>query len=457
MTESNETEHIDRLCDYVAAAGRASLPDDVAEKAKHHILDSFAALVTGAALPAGRIAISYCRAEGGAARASVVGADYLTSPANAALANGMIAHADETDDSHPAAIGHPGCAVVPAALAAAEDRGASGSDFLRAVVLGYDVYARVNIALGATEIYQRGHGPYSIGGAWGAAAAAGLLLGIPRDRLPYLFSNVAQQTSGIATWMRDADHIEKAFHFGGLPARNGVSAATMVAHGFTGLDDVLNGRGNFMDAFSDSPDRDLLVDGLGSRFEIMLTNIKKWCVGSPIQAVLDSLEHLMLHEGVTKDRVDKILVHMPPSVVDVVADRGMSDISCPFCVALMLEDGRFTFKDSHDPARMAEPAILALKERVTLVPSELLRNAKPIRQAIVEVHLTDGRRVSHRTRAVKGVHEDPLDRAGVVAKCEDLMADVLGRDRCTALVEQVFALESLADLRELRAFWQRPG
>ena len=255
--------------------------------------------------------------------------------------------------------------------------------------------------------------------------------------------------------MRDADHIEKAFHFGGMPARNGVSAATMVAQGFTGLRDVLKGRGNFMDAFSTQPDRDVLIDGLGTRFEIMLTNIKKWCVGSPIQAVLDSLEWLMTKEGVTGDQVDKVLVHMPPGVIDVVIDRGMSDISCPFCVALMLVDGKFTFKDSHDPERMRDPAVVAMKEKVTLIPSETLREAKPIRQAIVEVHLADGRQLSHRTYAVKGVYEDPLDRPEVAAKAEDLMAPVLGAERCRSMIEKAFALDRISDIRDFRSFLQR--
>jgi 2-methylcitrate dehydratase PrpD len=229
----------------------------------------------------------------------------------------------------------------------------------------------------------------------------------------------------------------------------------MVAHGFTGLEDVLNGRGNFMDAFSTRPDRDLLIDGLGSRFEIMLTNIKKWCVGSPIQAVLDSLEHLLTKQRVSHEQVRKVVVHLPPGAIHVVADRGMSDINCPFCVALMLVDGRFTFHDSHDAGRMRDPAVLAMKERVSLVASEELRDATPIRQAIVEIHLEDGQQVSHRTRAVMGVHENPLDRPGIVAKAEDLVAPVLGNDRCRDLIDQVFRLERVADVRAFRSFLQR--
>lgn len=441
------------MASYAATALDLPLPDAVVEKAKHHILDTLCAMITGVHLHVGEMALSYSHTLGSVAGASVVGSDRLLHPADAAMINGMIAHADETDDSHPAAIGHPGCAIVPAALAAAEHNGRSGPDFLKAVVLGYDYYARMNLALGPDHIYARGHGPYSIGGSWGAAAAAGALYGIDADRMRYVFSNVAQQTSGIATWMRDVDHMEKAFHFGGLPARNGVAAAAMIAHGFNGTDDVIHGRGNFMDAFSDAPRRHLLTDELGSRFEIMLTNIKKWCVGSPIQAALDSLEHLMATEGVSRENVVSMEVLLPSHVVDVVEDRGVPDINCRHCLALMLVDGRFGFHASHDYARMGDPDVVAMKAKIALLPSDELAVAKPIRQAIVRAKLVDGRTVERRTYAVKGVVELPMDRADVVLKARDLVGSLLG-DKTDAFFDCVFGLEDVADIRALRHFLQ---
>ncbi len=443
-----------KLCDYIYGSNSNILPDSVVEKSKHHILDTFAAMISGADLSVGRLALSYADTQGGAEQASVVGRPRLTSATLAAQTNAMLAHADETDDSHPASIGHPGCAVIPAALAAAELVGASGDAFLKAVVLGYDIYARTNVALGAKHIYDRGHGPYSIGGAWGAAAAAGAVLHIPRDRLPYLVSNIAQQTSGIATWMRDADHIEKAFHFGGMPARNGVSAATMVAHGFTGVADVLSGRGNFLDAYSQEADPDLLVDGLGERFEIMETNIKKWCVGSPIQSVLDALEFLMAQESIRPETVAHVHVHLPPDMIHVVSDRGMGDISCPFCVALMIVDGAFTFEASHDPRRTRDPAVLDLKSRVTLHPCEELRHAVPIRQATVDVEFTDGRSASRRTHVVRGAFENPLTREEVIKKATELIRPRLGKDRTQELSDVVLDIENVTDMRALRRFFQ---
>ncbi len=448
-------QQLETLCSYIHAAASQPLPDEVAEKAKHHVIDTFAAILSGVALPVGKMSLGYFDTQGGSAEASVAGRSVLTNVSTAAMINAMLAHADETDDSHPACIGHPGCAVVPAALAAAEATGASGAAFLRAVVLGYDIYARTNLALGARAIYDAGRGPYSIGGAWGAAAAAGCLMGIPRERMPYLISNVAQQTSGIATWMRDNDHIEKAFHFGGMPARNGTSAASMVAYGFTGVPGVLSGRGNFLDAFSPQPSPDSLVDGLGSRFEIMETNIKKWCVGSPIQSALDSLQALMLKRKLTPETVTAVDVHLPPDMIHVVRDRGMGDISAPFCVALMIVDGDFTFHASHDPARTADPHVLAMKERVFLHPCEELRHAVPIRQAIVEVKMNDGDRLRHHTQVVRGVFENPMSRQEVIRKANDLTTPMIGAEATTALTKAVFDIDALADMRVLRPFFQQ--
>lgn len=445
---------ITRMSVYAASAQGQTLPDDVVEKARHHILDTFCAMITGARLAVGEKALAYAATLGEVDGAAVAGSNRCLHPADAALINGMLAHADETDDSHPAAIGHPGCAVVPAALAAAEANSASGAAFLRAVVLGYDFYARMNLALGAKHIYDRGHGPYSIGGAWGAAAAAGSLYGIGAERMAYVFSNVAHQTGGIATWMRDVDHTEKAFHFGGLPARNGVSAAAMIANGFSGTDDVITGRGNFMDAYSDAPERDILVEDLGARFEIMLTNIKKWCVGSPIQAALDSLQWLMANEGVSAGNLVDMVVELPSHVVDVVEDRGVPDINCRHCLALMLADGQFGFHASHDYGRLTDPAVIALKAKIRLVPSDMLAQAKPIRQAIVSARLTDGRSVSRRTHAVRGVVENPMARADVVLKARDLVTPLLGTATTDDFLATVLALETVPDMRRLRRFFQ---
>ncbi len=157
------------------------------------------------------------------------------------------------------------------------------------MVLGYDLNVRFAQALGLDLFDEVGNNTLCMSAVFGAAAAAGSLLGFDAQRMRYVLSYAAQQSGGIMTWKRDPDHIEKAFAFSGQAARDGVASAVMVEHGFTGVDDVLDGKTNFLGVFTRKGDPDALLRGLGTDFEIARTNIKKWCVGGPIQAPLDGL------------------------------------------------------------------------------------------------------------------------------------------------------------------------
>ena len=299
MTDPNLSDGtiIDALSRYMVEARTAVLPEEVALKAKHHILDTIAAMVSGTTLEPGKLAIKYAEMVGGTPEAQVVGSPILTNAVNAALANGILAHSDETDDSHAPSGTHPGCAVVPAALAMGEKNNSGGGTFLNSVVLGYDVGCRIMRALRPSRPMNgaqgRSYSSHAMGGLFGAAAAASVLTDMSQSQIRYLLSYTAQQASGITSWQADIGHIEKAFDFAGMPARSGVTAATMVEAGFTGVWDVFEGHNNFFDSYSTNHDRGALLEGLGNRYEVMQTNIKKYCVGSPIQAPLDALVNIM--------------------------------------------------------------------------------------------------------------------------------------------------------------------
>src|SRR5207237_82850 len=162
------------------------LPPEVAEKTKHHVLDTLAAMVSGSRLLPGRKATEYVKARGGVEEACVVGSRIVTTAENAGLANGMQAHADETDDSHQPSQTHPGCGIVAAALAVAEREGSDGQSFLRAVALGYDVGCRLTMALNASAFREEGHATHAFGPLFGAAAAAGALLRLDTEKCRYL-------------------------------------------------------------------------------------------------------------------------------------------------------------------------------------------------------------------------------------------------------------------------------
>jgi 2-methylcitrate dehydratase PrpD len=438
------------LSEYIAAAPGRPLPDEVAAKASHHLLDTLAAMVSGSRLLPGRRAIAYVRAQGGARQATVVGSRCMTTAVNAALANGMSAHADETDDSHDGGRFHPGCAIVPAALAAAELAERDGASLLRAVALGYDVGARFVMALGLGKAYSRPHSTHSLGGLFGAAAAAGALLGLDARRVRCQLSYTVQQASGLAYWMRDPEHVEKAFDFGGMPARNGVAAATMVAAGFTGVEDPLAGPRSFFEGFAETARPEALVDGLGSRFEITHASIKKWSSGSPVQAALDALAALMATHGIGPDDVAGITVRLPDDRIHLVDDSDVPNLCAQHLLAVLLLDGSLGFQAAHDQARMRDPAVLSVRRRIRAVPDAELTRALPPRQAIVEIALRDGRRLALRTQAVRGTPANPMTAPEVEAKALDLLAPVLGVERAQALIHQVRRIDGLASVRALR-------
>ena len=438
------------LSAYIASALRRPLPPAVVEKTKHHILDTIAAMVSGSRLAPGKKAIAYVKTLGGVKEACVIGSNITTSAGNAALANGMLAHADETDDSHAPSLTHPGCGIVPAALAMAERERRNGAVFLRAVALGYDVCCRLTQSLDAYEFRNDGHSTHSFGPMFGAAAAAGALAGLREIQVRHLLSFTAQQASGVSCWMRDGEHVEKAFDFGGMPARNGVAAATMVAHGFTGVDDVFAGERNFFVAYGREPDPAVLTRGLGETYEIMNTNIKRWSVGSPIQAPLDSLRDLIREHQIKAEDVERILVRVAHQGANTVDNRAMPDICMQHMCAIMVIDRKVTFASSHDEKRMRDRKVLALRSHIELRGDEALSAAMPSRQGIVEISLRDGRNLRHHTSAVRGTAENPMTRAEVDEKSYDLMAPVLSKAQARKLCDAVWKLGKISDLRVLR-------
>ncbi|RYC30094.1 MmgE/PrpD family protein [Lichenibacterium minor] len=443
------------LSGYMAAAGGRALPDEVVEKAKHHILDTFAAMISGSGLPPARAALKFAQGYATDPTATIAASRLTTNPLEAALVNGMLAHSDETDDSNEFSQSHPGCAVVPAALAVGEKFDVDGIRFLRAVTLGYDVGPRVTISFGAVEFRDESHkATHAIAGGFAAAAAAGSLAGLDAQRMRWMLDYSAQQSAGIGAWARDTSHIEKSFVFAGMPARNGVTSALVVQSGFTGVDDIFSGPDNYFEATAPNAKPELLVEGLGQRYEIARTNIKKWTVGSPIQAPLDAMAAIFAKRRVAPDDVRSVVVQLAHTEARTVNDRDMPDISLQHMVAVMLLDGTASFAAAHDKARMADPAVLRQRAKVKLVESPELERLEPARQAIVDLTLNDGTVLSERVTAVRGTVDNPMPRDEVVAKARDLCEPVIGKAQTASLIAMVLGLDGLRSVRDLRGVLQ---
>ncbi|HKA42502.1 MAG TPA: MmgE/PrpD family protein [Burkholderiales bacterium] len=443
----------EQLSAYMASALRRKLPPQVAERARLHLVDTFAAILSGSRLLPGKRAIAYVRPFGGAREAGVIGTRIVATTINAALANGMCGHADETDDTHPATRTHPGTSVVPAALAVAERDRLDGERFLRAMVLGYEICARSMLVIRAMPLMRTGHHAGARGQLFGAAAAAGSLLGLDAGRMRHVLSYCAQQASGLYTLLRDTQHVEKSFAMGGMPAQHGLAAALMVKSGFSGVEDVLSGRWNYIDTYSADPDHESLTRGLGKDYEIMRGGIKRWPVGAPVQGPLHVLSELAREHGIVARDVKRVVVRIPEGEFNVVNRSEMSDISLQYLLAVMLIDGTVTFKAAHDHRRMRDPRVRALVPRIELIGDPGLTDPLRRWRSIMEVTLKDGRTLSRQTLAARGTFENPLTRAEVDEKALDLMAPILGKTRSRELIAALHGIQGVPDVRALRRLY----
>jgi len=443
------TDLTGRVARYMAAARQQPLPAEVLRETKHRVLDTVAAMVSGARLKPGEMAIRFARAQGGTPEASIVTTNIRTSAINAALVNAMFAHADETDDFEPVTKAHPGCATVPAALAVGERENASGQEFIRGVALGYDLCCRWLQALGPNHVRATHRSAEGVSATIGAAAAAASMARLDEKGMRYALSYAVQQVSGVWSWERDLEHIEKAFDFAGMGARNGVTAAVMAQAGFSGVPDVLEGEHNGLEAHSAQPRPEEMAADLGRRFYVTETAIKTFSVGYPIQSALDALLMLRREYSLTPDKVERVVARLPEDGAGIVNDSAMPDVNLQYLMAVALIDGDVSFDASHSYPRMKDPQVLAVKQRVELVGDRGLMDPAAPRSANVEVRLRDGRTISHLTRHAPGTKENPLDTEGVAAKARSLIAPVLGDQRCGEVIARINALETLSSIRDL--------
>src|SRR6185295_8017830 len=198
------------------------------------------------------------------------------------------------------------------------------------------------------------------------AAAAACAAGLDAQRMRWVLSYTAQQASGVESFPRDLEHIEKGFIFGGMGARSGVTSALLVHAGWNAVNDIFSGPDNFLNYHTPNANADALVEMLGQRYDITRTNIKRWTVGQPIHAPLDAAEALLKQRPIDPNQIQEIVVrYQPGSITD---NSGPSDINVQHAMAVMLIDKMVTFKNIHDKARLQDPAIVRLRAKVRLDP-----------------------------------------------------------------------------------------
>jgi len=210
----------------------------------------------------------------------------------------------------------------------------------------------------------------------------------------------------------------------------------------------------FFQAYNPKADPAGLLDKLGVRLEVARTNIKKWPVGSPIQATLDALELLRKQRPFEAGEVKQLEVRLATDEAAIVNNRKIPDICLQHMLAVALLDKTVSFATAHDLSRMNDPAVLRERAKINLVPDADLERLMPLRVAIMDLTLADGTRLRQRVDSVRGTPENPMTRDELLAKARDLITPVLGAEKCSALLLKIFDLENASDIRSLRPLLQ---
>ena len=443
------------LARFVSELKYEHLPAEVIARAKDLVLDQVGIMMACSTLPWSKIIYEYVRDWGDCKQESTVAHyGYKTKVENAVFANCSFGHGFEIDDHYPPGESHPGCIVVPSALAMAEREGANGKDLLLAVVAGYEVMGRINRAITPSCSNRGFHAHTSISGPFGAAAAAGKILGFAPELMLNALSIAGSHSSGTKEYDQGGGSI-KRMH-AGMAGHAGIRSALIAQKGITGPATILEGKHGFFQAFADEYKADEVTDGLGSEFKIVMgQGFKFYCSCGAMHSALDGLRILMArHTDISEENVSEIVMgtnsnsryHVDAKVTDITS----AQFSAPFSLAMTLITGTNGFSD-YSEENLRNPRILNLAAKVKMEIHPDMEKEAAKRGSIVTVKLKSGKQYEHKVEYCKGLPENPLTREEFVGKFRGLAGVVADQERTDRILQTVQQLDELGNARSLVA------
>jgi 2-methylcitrate dehydratase PrpD len=446
-----------QLAEFAGGTSYADLPAEVRERAKALVLDlvgiSVRARNDAESTPAMVAAAAHLGLANG--NCTVIGDSAGYSPVGAAMLNGTLAHSLDFDDTHASGSLHPSAPIVPAAFAAAEMAGGDGKAVIAAIVAGYEIQVRLSLALDPKAHYDRGFHPTATCGAFGAAAAAGRLLGLDRDGYLNAFGIVLSMSAGSMQFLVNGAWTKRS-HVGHA-AMCGLTAATLAREGYVGASEPLEGKWGFLHAYAPAADAAKAVDGLGRRWETLEIAVKPYPSCRYSHAPMDGLLALVRQHGIKPDEIEDVTVGVPEPGWKIIGDpepakqapKSVVDgqFSMAFCAAVALRTGGLTWDDY---ARyLGDPGVLALCKKVRTrvdpraqaeFPGEMTGNVRiQTRRGAFETHV----------RVPKGEAANFLTPAELRAKFDGLAGPYLSARRLDELAAAVLALDQAKDIGAL--------
>lgn len=442
MSQETVTEE---LAKWLCSVRYDQLPSAVRGKSLDVIFDSLGCMVACSQLPEVKAIVQLVEEMSDRSECTIVNCSSRSSVIGAAMANGGMAHGDEVDPVHLSSSGgHVAAGTVPTALTVGEWVDASGSEFIRAVALGYEVGGRLMTVLYRERDYTaRRFYHTSVAGALASAVTAALLLDLDAQSIQTALGLAAYQAAGPDNMTKDPGHMGKTFQVAAAN-RNGVTAALLARKGCFVPLDILDGKFGFFDAFVGIADTvQEMIDDLGGYYAITDVMHKRYPVGSPNQTYLQGLFALLEQNELQAEDIREIEIHIPKRSVQRIPTTRHASISGEMVCAIAAAQGKLDFYTLHDGTAATDSAVEKMRKRIRFVGREDWQDLEHGRHAIVVV-TTERGEVLQREVWHEPMNTDELDR-----KFDGLVAASLGREKAARLKERIRALESAKSIRPL--------
>jgi 2-methylcitrate dehydratase PrpD len=428
------------LARYIVSAKPEQLPPEVRRAGVRTLLNWVGCAVGASSHEAVEIALCAFKPFSGPAQASLLGRRERLDMLHAALINGISSHVFDFDDTHLKTVIHPAGPVASAVLALAEYMPVSGRDFLNALVLGIEVECRIGNAV-YPDHYDVGWHITGTAGVFGAAAAAGKLLGLDEQKMVWALGLAATQPVGLREMFGT---MTKSFH-PGRAAQNGLTAALLARGGYTSSEQGIEAKRGWANVTSTHRDYNEITGQLGERFETLLNTFKPFACGIVIHPAIDGCIQLRNEHGLTEDVIQTVALKVHPLVLELTGKKTpQTGLDGKFSVyhsaAVAIIHGR-AGEQQYSDAEVKNPLTIRLRDRVTAEIDPTIAAAA----VDIAITLKDGRRLVKRIDHAVGSVERPMSDEGLNDKFTDLTSAIIGADKSAQLLRMCWDIENLPD------------
>jgi len=441
-----------KLAEFVTQTNFNSLPVNALKEAKKVLLDTLGAMLKASSpkYSASKILKNYCEKHGGKPEATVIGMKFKTDLLNASLVNGTLAYYCDIESIHPSTITHTAAVVVPTSLSVCEHMELDGKELLTSIIVGYEVETRVSAAFDPNALYKRGFHPSAVAGVFGAAASAGKLFKLDIEGEQRALGLAGLQAAGLLAWVSDETENSRPFQMG-FASRNGILSCVLASQRFGAPKQIFEGKSNVLEAFSDNPKREKLVEELGERFLITETAYKRYSCCAFLQPAADALSSLIAEHALKSEQIEQITLRFPAQGAPVIDNNELKSHNAQYILPVLAVKGDVQIDDILFERRENEE-IKRLYYNTKVIHDEELSPLFPRSYAsIVELKLKDGRTLSKRVDYARGTPQNPMSFDEVVQKFRKLASEVLTEIQVDQIVRFVDQIEkrSVKELVEL--------